>query len=56
MARYVIAPRAKNDLDAIWDYIGIEKGNPAAAARQIELIRQRLAILATQPLMGQSLS
>jgi toxin ParE1/3/4 len=54
MTRYVIAPAARLDLDAIWDYIGIERDSPAAAYRLIEVLYQRFELLANHPLIGQA--
>jgi len=54
MTDYSIAPRARADLDAIWDYIGIQKDNPTAARRQIEALYERFCLLARHPLAGES--
>ncbi len=48
-----LRPRAAGDLEAIWDYIAVEKCNPDGANRQLRRFADRLAILATQPLMGE---
>jgi len=53
MSDYRVAPQAKSDLDAIWDYIGVEKDRPAAASRQVELLFDKFSLLATQPLLGE---
>ena len=53
MSAYRVAPEAKGDLDAIWDYIGVEKDRPAAASRQIELLFEKFSLLARQPLLGE---
>lgn len=53
MSRYALAPLARDDLDAIWDYIGIENDRPAAAVRLLETLHEKFALLATQPLLGQ---
>jgi toxin ParE1/3/4 len=53
MNRYTIAPRAQADLQAIWDYIGIEQDSPEAASHQLGRFHEKFALLATQPLMGQ---
>jgi toxin ParE1/3/4 len=53
MIAYSIAPLAQADLDAIWDYLGIQKDAPAAARRQIEMVFEKFSLLATQPLLGE---
>ena len=53
MNRYTISPLARNDLDAIWDYIAIENDRPNAAHRLIERLFETFALLARQPLTGQ---
>jgi len=51
---FLLSPRARDDLDGIWDYIGIERGSPGAAERQIELLYDKFALLASHPRIGQS--
>ena len=53
MNRYTLAPQAMDDLQAIWDYIGIEHDSPIAANDQLHRFYEKFAVLATQPLMGQ---
>jgi len=53
MNRYVISPQAEADLQAVWDYIGIEKDSPDAASEQLLRFHRKFALLASQPLMGQ---
>ena len=53
MNRYVISPQAEADLQAIWDYIGIEHNSPDAASNQLRRFHEKLAALASQPLMGE---
>jgi toxin ParE1/3/4 len=53
MNRYFISPRAEADLQAIWDYIGIEQQSPDAARNQLGRLHEKLATLASQPLMGE---
>jgi toxin ParE1/3/4 len=53
MNRYSFSPQAVADLQAVWDYIGIEKDSPDAANRQLLRFHEKFALLATQPLMGQ---
>mgnify|MGYP002624520877 FL=1 len=47
---------AIQDLDHIWDHIGTENGNPVAADRFIDSIRDRSDAYARQPEMGTSWS
>jgi toxin ParE1/3/4 len=47
-----LAPRARADLDEIWDYIFIESGNEAAADRVLDMIADRLDTLADWPRAG----
>ena len=53
MNRYVISPRALDDMRAVWDYIGIEHDNTRAASDQLARFREKFTLLAGQPLMGQ---
>jgi toxin ParE1/3/4 len=53
MNRYRIAPEARSDLDEVWDYLGIEKRNPAAAYRQVEMLYDKFSLLAASPLLGE---
>jgi toxin ParE1/3/4 len=54
MSRYRLSPLARGDLDAIWDYIGVEHDRPAAAHRLVEALFERFAMLARHPLAGQA--
>ena len=54
MSRFRLSHRASADIRAIWDYIGVAKDDPTAAHRQVETLLERLQLLATHPLMGQS--
>ena len=53
MSRFTLDPTVREDLDAIWDYIAIDNNSPGAASRQIEMLREKFILLATQPLLGQ---
>jgi toxin ParE1/3/4 len=53
MSYFRLTEQAKADIRQIWDYIGIIKENPEMASHQVELIYERLHLLATQPLLGQ---
>jgi len=53
MSRFTLDPDVRTDLDEIWDYIGIDNKSPIAASRQIEVLYEKFALLATQPLIGQ---
>jgi toxin ParE1/3/4 len=54
MSRFTLDPAVRDDLDEIWDFIGIHGNNPAAATRQIETLYETFVLLATQPLLGQT--
>jgi plasmid stabilization system protein ParE len=54
MSRFILDREVRQDLDDIWNYIGVNKGNPAAARRQIERLFEAFSILARQPLLGES--
>lgn len=45
---------AVSDLDAIWDYIAIEHAHPEAANELIDEFDTSYRLLATNPLLGQS--
>ena len=53
MSRYRLDIDVPGDLDAIWDFIGIKNNNPAAAVRQIEMLYEHFAFLASNPLLGE---
>jgi toxin ParE1/3/4 len=53
VSRFTLEPDVRQDLDDIWDYIGIEKGNPTAAQRVIERLFDAFSILSRQPLLGE---
>ncbi|WP_195503134.1 type II toxin-antitoxin system RelE/ParE family toxin [Collinsella aerofaciens] len=52
----VYSPLALQDLDDIWDYIAVEKDNPAAAERIVEGILARIDLLSSFPESGTPLS
>ncbi len=41
------------DIDAIYDFIGIENHSPLAADRFLDALGEKLGLYALQPLMGQ---
>ena len=45
--------QAVADLDAIYDYIGIENHSPLAADRFLDALGEKLGLYALQPLMGE---
>lgn len=51
MSRFRISLRAKQDLEEIADYLG--ERNPPAALKVLDMIFDRVAVLATQPLLGE---
>jgi toxin ParE1/3/4 len=53
MNRYVLAPTARDDLQSIWDYIGLAHDSPQAANALIGRLEERFSLLASQPLMGE---
>lgn len=52
MSRFVVSKRADQDLDGIADYIA--QHNPSAAVRELRRLYDKFALLATQPLLGES--
>ncbi len=54
MIRLVISRAADDDLNAIWQYIGVEKGNVEAANHILESIRDTLLLLPRFPHLGRS--
>lgn len=50
MPRVVHSPRAKADLIELWTYIAAD--DPAAADRMLDLINQKLDMLAANPRLG----
>jgi len=48
----VYAPRAVEDLDAIWDYLAFDCGNEAVATKAIDAIMGRVDILSDFPESG----
>jgi toxin ParE1/3/4 len=53
MSRFILDPEVRQDLDEIWNYIGIEKGNPTAAQHLTERLFEAFSSLARQPLLGE---
>ncbi len=53
MNHFTVAPLARKDLQAIWDYIGVENSSPDAAGRLLKWFFDKFALLASQPLLGQ---
>jgi toxin ParE1/3/4 len=53
MNRYKITPAARSDLDEVWDYLGVQKENPTAAYRQVEMLYDKFSLLAANPLLGE---
>jgi toxin ParE1/3/4 len=47
-----LAPRARADLDEIWDYIFAERGSEAIADRMLDRIRLRFEFLGDWPHAG----
>jgi toxin ParE1/3/4 len=54
MSRYTGARSACADLDAIWGYVGIENRNPDAADWLLETLREKFALLASYPFIGEA--
>lgn len=52
MARVLLRPLAKRDLNEIWDYIAENDFN--AADRWVDQLDEKFHLLATQPLMGRA--
>ncbi len=53
MNHYVVSPQAVADLEAVWNYLGIEQESPPAASRQLRRFHEKFALLASQPLLGE---
>jgi toxin ParE1/3/4 len=53
MKNFFLSPEAALDLEEIWTFIGIERQNPDVAARQVEMIYEKICILAENPLLGE---
>lgn len=49
-----LAPRARADLDEIWQYLARESRSEAIADRQIDAITERFYLLATHPHIGRA--
>jgi plasmid stabilization system protein ParE len=52
MSAFILAPDASHDLDAIWDYYGLELHNPDAADRIIDDLFAAMRLLAKSPGIG----
>ena len=50
MTRIVRAPRAAEDLIELWTYIAVD--DPAAADRMLDLVEEKLGMLAANPALG----
>jgi len=53
MNRFIVSPSARDELDAIWDHIGIEHSSPDAADRLVDKFFDIFTLLAAQPLIGE---
>ena len=53
MNRFRIAPQAQQDLEQIWNYLGVEKNAPEAAHRQIEMLYGKFDLLSVNTLLGE---
>ncbi len=53
MSRFTLDREVRRDLDEIWNFIGIERGNPTAARRLIERLFGAFSSLARQPHLGE---
>jgi len=53
MSRFYLSRAAEDDLESVWNFIGIEGDNPRAAARLIDRIIEVVDLLAAQPLLGE---
>jgi len=49
-----LAPRARADLDDIWDYLASETRDEASADQQIDAITERFVLLAGHPHLGRA--
>ena len=54
MNEFTVDPAVNRDLAAIWDYIAVANHSPAAASRLVRTLYGKFAMLAAQPLMGES--
>ncbi len=52
MSKVVVSPAARDDLDGVWDYIGIQNDAPEAARRLLDRIQETFQRLASVPGMG----
>ena len=50
MARIVRSPRAAEDLIELWNWVAVD--DPMAADRMLDLIQQKLDMLAANPALG----
>jgi len=53
MSRFDLSRAAEDDLESVWDFIGIERDNPRAAVRVIDRIIETIELLAAQPMLGE---
>lgn len=49
-----LSPKARADLDDIWEYIAGQSGSEVVADRQIDFITDRFYLLATHPRLGRA--
>lgn len=52
MSAFIIAPDARDDLDAIWDYYGLELQNPDAADHVLDDLFAAMRLLTKSPGIG----
>jgi plasmid stabilization system protein ParE len=53
MSCFIVSPSARDELDAIWNYIGIENVSPQAADRLLEMMFEKFALLGVEPKIGE---
>ena len=53
MSRFIVSPAARDELERIWDYIGIENHSPQAAERLMQTMYEKFTLLGKHPLIGE---
>ena len=53
MTQYRLSRRAVADLEGVWDYLAIARGNPDAAFNQLESLYSRFSLLAESQFLGE---
>ena len=50
---FTVSQQGRDELEAIWDYIGVQNHSPGAAERLVETFYEKFVLLGRDPLIGE---